>query len=125
MGHAGQLGKGATPRFKLSRRRRCPGELKARKLAMHLPSRADALHDLLPDVTAFVEVQGLHLRRLLWQIAVANVLSVVRNASQDPPPLQSLCSYQTGAGALNPFLQPGDAGLARPKLIPARLVFRP
>src|SRR5262249_18986024 len=69
-------------------------ELKAGKLAMHLATRADTLHDLLANVTAFVEVERLGLAGLLREVAVADVLAVLGNALYYTPPFQGLRSHE-------------------------------
>src|SRR5262249_7765872 len=74
------LGECAAVAIKLPWRRQTAFELKAGKLAMHLAARADALHNLLANVTALGEVKRLRLPGLLGQIAVADVLAVLGNA---------------------------------------------
>src|SRR5258708_16027700 len=91
---------------------------------MHLATRADALYDLLSDVTAFVEVQGLHLLGLLGQVTVAYVLAVMWNPVYDAPQLQCFCSHRLCSSMDQ--LVPDALGRAarRPDFIPARFVLR-
>src|SRR5262249_16165675 len=98
---------------------------KAGKLAMHLAPRADPLHDLLANVTAFVEVERLGLAGLLGQITVPDVLAVLWNSLNHAPPFQGLRSYH------RPNL-PDAYSRCRlvsahrhPQFVPARLVHRP
>src|SRR4051794_36026429 len=85
---AGNLGNDASFSFILAQCRRGAGKFKSRKFTMHLPARAYAFHDLLPDVTALGEVQGASLPSLLGQVAVADILAVVGDAAQYTPYLQ-------------------------------------
>ena len=55
---------------------------------MHIAARPDPLHDLLSQVTALVEVQRAHLRRLLRQVALHHIHSVGGNALGDAKCLQ-------------------------------------
>jgi hypothetical protein len=65
---------------------------------MHLAAGADALDDLLPDVAALGEVEGLVLLGLLRQIALADVLAVARQAGGDAPEFERLRPYGRRAG---------------------------
>src|SRR5262249_26053600 len=101
-------------------------KLEPGKLAMHLATRADAFHDLLADVTPFIEIESLGLSRLLGEIAIAYVLAVLRNAVEDPPPLQGL-----NADVLRVWEAPGEHAIlafvlwhGHPYFVPARLVLR-
>src|SRR5882724_543954 len=61
---------------------------KSRELSMYSSPRANALHNLLTDVAAFVEVQRARLLGFLRQVALANIYSVRRNAGDDALQLQ-------------------------------------
>src|SRR6266849_472637 len=82
----------ATVRFKLSRRDQRIAKVKANKFAMHLTTGTDAFHDLLADIATLGEVERLCLSGLLRQIAIANVLSILRDTVQNAPLLQSFRS---------------------------------
>ena len=65
---------------------------------MHRAARANALHDLLPDVTALLEMQGALLAGFLRQLALANILAVTRLAAGDAVQFQGFYSGRLSAG---------------------------
>ena len=71
---------------------------KSGELAMHRAARANALHDLLPDVTALLEMQGALLAGFLRQLALANILAVTRLAAGDAVQFQGFYSGRLSAG---------------------------
>src|SRR5262249_17770234 len=89
-GDAGQLAHVLAVRLQLRAGRGGALQSKAGELAVHLAARADALHNLLPHVAALGEVQRLVLLSLLRQVALADVLSVSRNAGSNAPNLERL-----------------------------------
>ncbi len=66
---------------RLGSRRRISFHFEADKHAMHVAARANALHDLLPDVAAFGEVQRVLLAGLLRQIAFSQIDAEARHAA--------------------------------------------
>src|SRR5207302_5404838 len=92
--HAGALQTSAPFRLILPQRRHSAGKFKSHTLAMHLSARAYALHNLLANVTALVEVERICLPRLLGQVAVADVLAIIWNAVQHAPHLQRLGAHR-------------------------------
>src|SRR5438105_3181567 len=65
---------------------------------MHGAARANTLHDLLADVTALVEVQRTILRRLLRQLALADVNAVARPAFRDAMQFERVIANGPRAG---------------------------
>src|SRR5205823_8183157 len=63
---------------------------KSCELAMYGPSRPDAFHDLLPDITPLTEVKGPVLLRLLRQIPLADIDAIGGDAGLDPLQFKSL-----------------------------------
>src|SRR5581483_2623135 len=70
----------------------CHGSInqKASELAVNRSPRPDTFHDLLPDVTSLVEVEGPVLLRLLRQIPLADIDTVGRDATLNPVQFQDL-----------------------------------
>src|SRR5438270_13377692 len=70
---------------------------KSAELAMHRAARANALHDLLPDVTALLEMQGALLAGFLRQLALANILAITWLAAVDAGQFQGIGTDRLGA----------------------------
>src|SRR5262249_26866009 len=93
LGHAGDLGEETAVFLELAELRQSIVKFKSGELAMHLAARADTLHNFLPDVAAFGEIQRLILFRLLGQITLADVLTVSGTCVSDTTPLEFLDSH--------------------------------
>ena len=57
---------------------------------MHIPARADALHDFLPDVAALIKVQSTLLLGFLGQVTLADILSVAGKSQGNSVDFQRL-----------------------------------
>jgi len=68
------------------------------ELAMHIAARADAFHDLLPDVATFGEVEGVLLIGFLRKIAISNIRSVFGKSNHDTELFQRLAADGYGPG---------------------------
>src|SRR5580704_4078312 len=66
---------------------------KAGELAMYVSARANALHNLLPYITALAEIERAHLLSLLRQVALANVCAIERDAGHDALHFQCLAAH--------------------------------
>src|ERR1700692_800144 len=55
----------------------------AGKFPMHVPPGPDALHNFLPNIASFIEVERPHLLGLLRQVKLANIDTVEGAASHD------------------------------------------
>src|SRR6266700_6906265 len=92
---------------------------------MHLTTRADAFNNLLADITALGEAQGLRLLGLLGQIAIAYILPVSRHSMQDAPHLYGFRSYRLCPSTYQYLPDGFRVGRLKPNLIPARSLLRP
>src|SRR5581483_11101292 len=63
--------------------------------AMHLAAGANALHDLLAEVAALLEIQSLVLLGLLRQLSLADVLTVARNPRPHAEHLQRVSAHRS------------------------------
>src|SRR5262249_44463545 len=117
------LGEGSPVLLKLARRGWSGFKFEAGKLTMHLAARTYALDDLLADVAAFIEVERLHLFRLLRQVFVTDVLTILWDSVRHAPPLQGLSSHHARSrlGLKRKHALPIRR---RPNFVPARLVLR-
>src|ERR1700756_3001048 len=97
--HAGDLAYLLAIHFKL-RSWRGQGTLdkKAGERTMHTTARANAFHNLLPDVAALGETQRPHLFGFLGKITVMDVPSVGRNAGRDAIQFQRFAPHRGGVG---------------------------
>src|SRR4051794_20989465 len=57
---------------------------------MNLTSRANSLDDLLADVTALYEMECVILGSFLWEVALADICAVLRDALNNTEPLEGL-----------------------------------
>src|SRR5271157_3221294 len=83
-----------------SRLRRSAFHLESDKAAMQNRSRANAFHNLLPDVAALGEVQRIVLSRLLRQITLAQIDSEARHASNHAIQVKRLAACRLGSGGV-------------------------
>ena len=49
------------------------------QLPVHMSARTNALHNFLPEVTAFLEMQRVHLLRFLRESMLGNLAAVLRH----------------------------------------------
>ena len=75
-----------------------PLHFEAGEHAMHVAARANPLHNLLPDVAALGEVQGVLLSRLLRQIAFPKINSEARYSSDDAIEFEGIAADGREAG---------------------------
>ena len=61
---------------------------------MHVAARANALHDLLPEIATLAEVQRTRLRGFLWQVALGDVDTVDRNSLRHAECVQRCRSHR-------------------------------
>src|ERR1700685_1667929 len=79
------------------RRRQLAIKQKRPKLPMHGTSRAYALHDLLPEIAAFSEIQRAPMACLLRQVSLAYIHAITRDSVSDSLKLQSFKTKLQGS----------------------------
>ena len=74
---------------------------KTHQQPVHMSARTDALHNLLPQIAAFLEMQRVHLLRFLRQSVLRDVAAVPRNEVLDAHCLGICCRSGDGARAFD------------------------
>src|ERR1700679_3499918 len=86
-------------------------------MPMHLPSRADALNDFLPEIATLGEAERTVLRGFLGQIPTLDIDSVGRNALGNTQSFKRLRANGRCAGGKQRLPQRGNPGRVRPESI--------